>query len=177
MKITKRPLHHFIFSLFILFSSTAFGQAVKGVVTNCSSGEPIPFVNVWIGGTQTGITTNLDGHYSLLLDSACNIQFSSVGFTPKQERIPYLKNNTTLNTCLKGDVQNLNEITIKPNYSYDKWMFKQIIAHKDENIKALKKVCNYNKYDRTNILLSDNGNKELLESINAPPRSINPRER
>ena len=38
---------------------------VRGVVTDADSGEPVPFAAVFFKGTQTGLTADIDGRYSL----------------------------------------------------------------------------------------------------------------
>lgn len=38
---------------------------IKGTVKEADTGEPIPFANVWIGGTKTGTTTDFDGNFSI----------------------------------------------------------------------------------------------------------------
>lgn len=59
-------------SLFYIFAmliaaTTALAQTtkVKGTVTDASTGEPLPFVNIWFPGTTIGVTTDFDGQYTI----------------------------------------------------------------------------------------------------------------
>ena len=45
-----------------------FAQStITGKVTSATTGDPIPFANVYVKGTSYGVTTNFDGYYSLRL--------------------------------------------------------------------------------------------------------------
>lgn len=56
----------YILSL-LLISTAAIAQTtkVKGTVKDASTGEPLPFVNVWFPGTTVGVTTDFDGVYTI----------------------------------------------------------------------------------------------------------------
>ncbi|MDT0630266.1 SusC/RagA family TonB-linked outer membrane protein [Rubrivirga litoralis] len=43
----------------------AQSQTVTGVVTDATSGDPLPFVNIIIQGTTRGVATDVDGNYSI----------------------------------------------------------------------------------------------------------------
>ena len=69
--------------LLIVFSFSAMAQVtkVRGTVTDASTGEPIPFVNVYFKGTTIGTSTDLDGTYSIETRYASDsVAASSVGF-------------------------------------------------------------------------------------------------
>jgi len=75
----------FLFS-FILLSISVFGQegVIKGRVYNGINNEPIPFANIVIEGTTTGVSSDLDGNYELtgLENKLVNLQVTAVGFKP-----------------------------------------------------------------------------------------------
>ena len=84
-----------IVSLFIsviaaVFSAGAYAQAVRitvsGVVTD-TEGEPLPGVSVMIPGTTTGVSTGIDGDYSITVDIGSVLRFSSIGFESKDIRV------------------------------------------------------------------------------------------
>lgn len=84
-----------IVSLFIsviaaVFSAGAYAQAVRitvsGVVTD-TEGEPLPGVSVMIPGTMTGVSTGIDGDYSITVDIGSVLRFSSIGFESKDIRV------------------------------------------------------------------------------------------
>ncbi|MDT7855778.1 TonB-dependent receptor [Rubrivirga sp. S365] len=45
--------------------AAAQSQTVTGVVTDATSGDPLPFVNIIIQGTTRGVATDVDGNYSI----------------------------------------------------------------------------------------------------------------
>lgn len=56
-------------------------ETVSGTVTNAETGEPIASVNIVVRGTNTGTTTNAEGHYSLQVSSLQDtLVFSFVGY-------------------------------------------------------------------------------------------------
>jgi iron complex outermembrane receptor protein len=75
-----------LFILAVIGSSTLlFAQAktqirVDGKVTDASTGEVLPGVNILVEGTFSGTTTGVDGRYSLLVDRAESVLvFSFIG--------------------------------------------------------------------------------------------------
>ena len=84
-----------IVSLFIsviaaVFSAGAYAQAVRitvsGVVTD-TEGEPLPGVSVMIPGTMTGVSTGIDGDYSITVDIGSVLRFSSIGFESRDIKV------------------------------------------------------------------------------------------
>ncbi|MDP4952323.1 MAG: TonB-dependent receptor, partial [Flavobacteriales bacterium] len=52
--------------LFLLSSASVFGQGtIKGFVKDKNSGEPVMFASVTLKGTSFGVSTDLNGYYSL----------------------------------------------------------------------------------------------------------------
>lgn len=59
-------------------------ERVTGKVINSKTGKPIPNVNIIVRGTNTGTTTNADGHYSLQVPSLQDtLVFSYIGYQTK----------------------------------------------------------------------------------------------
>lgn len=82
---------------FAVNSAFAFQEAeISGTVTDASTGETLPGVNVILQGTETGTATNLDGEYELSVPeselSGGILVFSSVGF--QTQEIPINERNT-----------------------------------------------------------------------------------
>ena len=84
-----------IVSLFVsviaaVFSAGAYAQAVRitvsGVVTD-TEGEPLPGVSVMIPGTMTGVSTGIDGDYSITVDIGSVLRFSSIGFESRDIKV------------------------------------------------------------------------------------------
>lgn len=53
---------------------------VKGTVVD-HTGEPLIGVSIQIVGRQDGVVTDIDGHYSIMVDRGQKLKFSYIGFT------------------------------------------------------------------------------------------------
>lgn len=111
MKKTILFLLRTIFSL-ILFLSVHSLQAqnilLTGKVTEVS-GEPLPGANIVVKGTTKGIVTDLNGNYSLNVNSSDVLVFSFVGYLTKEIK---LTGEATLNVVLTEDSRNLDELVV-----------------------------------------------------------------
>lgn len=69
--------------LFFLFS-TALSAQIKGVVKDSITGEPIPYVSIWVENKDIGTTTDEKGYFLLQLeDKNLNVVFSVLGHETK----------------------------------------------------------------------------------------------
>ena len=93
----------------IFFSFITYAQQkVSGVVT--SNGEPLLGVNVLVKGTINGVSTDMDGTYSINVDKVGKtLVFSYVGFTTKE--IP-INGNKVINVVLEESAESLNEVVV-----------------------------------------------------------------
>ncbi|HBI01105.1 MAG TPA: SusC/RagA family TonB-linked outer membrane protein, partial [Flavobacterium sp.] len=85
-------------------------STVSGVVTDKSSGQPLPGVNVIIKGTTKGTTTDFDGKYMLSnVNSGEVIEFTFIGY--KTIDVPY-SIQKTIDVSLEEEVDNLEEVVL-----------------------------------------------------------------
>lgn len=69
--------------LFFLFALPLFSQTeIKGIVIDTETGNPIPYVNIWIENGRTGVTSEIDGKFSIAVEKQDNLVFSAMGFEP-----------------------------------------------------------------------------------------------
>jgi TonB-dependent starch-binding outer membrane protein SusC len=81
--------HIFLCLFFFAFSPPLFAQSLRvaGTVKD-AKGNPVPGVNVVVKGGGRGVSTDSLGRYSIEVPSKESVlQFSSVGFIPKEETI------------------------------------------------------------------------------------------
>ena len=82
----KTNVTHLLFAVLFLFmpaAALAQGQ-VSGTVTDSTTSEPLPGVNVLVEGTSIGTATDFSGNYSLTVpDMNGTLVFSYLGFEPK----------------------------------------------------------------------------------------------
>jgi len=120
----------------VIFLCLPFGgmsQKISGIVRDKKTGDPIPFVNIWIEGTLTGTTTDIKGSYSLLVSPGNLVSYSAVGYLAFKKKIQEVDDNIPGNIELKPEIFELDEIAVKPNLSYDRYLFKKIIENKEAN--------------------------------------------
>ncbi|MEL1246977.1 carboxypeptidase-like regulatory domain-containing protein [Flavobacterium helocola] len=68
--------------IFLIVSQFAFSQ-IRGVVKDSISGEPIPFVNIWVENETVGTTSEADGSFFLEASKEKNIVISVLGYERK----------------------------------------------------------------------------------------------
>ena len=98
--------------LIIIFSTTLYAQNVNvtGTVTEATSGQPLPGVNVLIKNTSRGASTDFDGNFSLT-DVPLNsvLVFSYLGYQTKEVTVT---NDQSLAVILEEDSQSLDEVVV-----------------------------------------------------------------
>lgn len=107
--------------LLIGMSLAAYGQksaTLSGHVTDASSGQPMPFANVYVNGSTQGAVTDEKGAYSLagIPLGTVEIAVSFVGYLSVSQKIR-LENASVqkANFQLKPNVQMLDAVTVRGN--------------------------------------------------------------
>jgi hypothetical protein len=114
-----------IFSL-LLISVISFAQnkgTLSGTLTDKDQNNlPLPFANVLIKGSTTGVTTDEKGTYKLsLTPGTYTIQFSFVGYESIEEKISIKSGETlTINKALGSGSYQLQDVVIKKVASREK---------------------------------------------------------
>ena len=98
--------------LALIYSMAAFGQNVNvsGTVTEASSGQPLPGVNIVLKNTSIGTTTDFDGNFTIN-DVPLNsiVVISYIGFLTQEVTVT---NNQSLNILLEEDTESLDEVVV-----------------------------------------------------------------
>ncbi len=111
MKTISQKL--FIFLLLLPFSVLA-QSTLTGTVTDKSSGQPLPGVNVVVQGTTNGTSTDFDGNFTLgNVKRGDKILFSYIGFADVV--IDYIA-QTSLMISLAEDASQLQEVVVQVGY-------------------------------------------------------------
>ena len=103
---------NFLTLVALILSMVIYGQNVNvtGTVTEASSGQPLPGVNVILKNTTTGTSTDFDGNFTLNnvpLNSVVVISY--LGFITQEITIT---NNQPLNVALQEDAESLDEVVV-----------------------------------------------------------------
>lgn len=97
-------MNKFLVLFFISFSLSA---QIKGVVKDSLSGEPIPYVNIWVENETVGTTSEIDGTFSLAIKEEKVLVFSALGYESKKEA------STNEVIFLKPIAYELNEVVVE----------------------------------------------------------------
>lgn len=112
MKIKKLNNCKFLlllfFTMFYNLSIYAQNTIVTGVVTSKEDGLPIPGVNVLIKGTTKGVSTNIDGIYTIDAKVGDTLTFSYVGMKTQSIVIT----ESPLNVDMEEEANTLNEVVV-----------------------------------------------------------------
>ncbi|HQH40827.1 MAG TPA: TonB-dependent receptor plug domain-containing protein, partial [Bacteroidales bacterium] len=91
-----------------IFPQSHQGTAVTGKVTDGTSGEALPGVNIVVEGSTIGTITNTEGWYQITVPSPSSVLiFSYVGYTPHREKV---NNRTQIDVVLEPSVEQLDEV-------------------------------------------------------------------
>lgn len=100
----------------LLISGTAFAQSgsISGVVTDATSGEPLPAVTVQIVELSRGTATNVDGEYEIesLPSGTYTLRASFVGYRAFQSEVNIGSGETTLDIELELDILGLEDVVV-----------------------------------------------------------------
>src|SRR6056300_800818 len=100
----------FCFLIIILFiSSVASAQdlQVSGLVTDAENGEGLPGATIQIKGKSTGTVTDMDGNYTLQVNSGDVLVVSFIGYNTQEFAVG---NETMINVKLEQDISALEEV-------------------------------------------------------------------
>lgn len=146
----------------VSFNSTA--REIFGHVQDEKNNEPIPFSNVWIKGTYTGTMTDINGYFELLMDDTDTLCVSSVGY--QRVEIPAKQiTDIPLIIYLVEQVQEIGEVTVKPEVSRAKVLFKKIQEHKKKNREQIYRVRNYNTLETKTVYLAVDSTSKIIRSF------------
>lgn len=86
---------------------------IKGVVTD-TDGKPLPAVNVFIKGANTGVYADFDGSYAIRVNSPnAVLVFSYIGYKTKEIVVG---NHTRIDMMMEVDRYNLQEVVLSTGY-------------------------------------------------------------
>jgi len=98
--------------LIVLTTSNVNNQQIKvtGTVTDASTGEPLPGVNILLEGTQQGAISDANGHYTLQVPTSTTVLvFSYIGYN--NERVE-VAGRSLIDVVMILDIQSLEEVVV-----------------------------------------------------------------
>ena len=94
-------------TLFFFFITVSLSAQIKGVVKDSLSGEPIPYVNIWVENEAIGTTSETDGSFSLEIKEEKVLVFSALGYETKRVA------SKVQTVVLKPKVMELKEVIVE----------------------------------------------------------------
>lgn len=91
-----------------LFMWAQQAGTVTGTVTD-NTGEPLIGVSVFVKGTTTGCSTNIDGEFSIKAAQGSTLTFSYIGYTPQEIKV---SGNAPINVIMLEDSRTLDEVVV-----------------------------------------------------------------
>lgn len=158
----KNTTRKVIFSL-LIFSKISFSQNIKisGRATDGVAKEPLPFINIYLQGTNIGTTTDINGRYVLETKKMSDtIVASCVGYHTMKTKISSALLQTINFEMERADV-NLEEIIILPGENPAHILLRNIIRRKALNNKENLKSYQYETYNKLEIDV-DNLSREAI---------------
>lgn len=106
-------IRYFLLMLFLLTSATPDLKAqqtltIRGTIVD-SNNEPLTGANVAVKGKTTGTTADIDGKFSLQVESNDVIVFSFIGFVPQEIAAASINNQKVV---MQGISKDLNEVVV-----------------------------------------------------------------
>ena len=71
-------------TLLFFFITFSLSAQIRGVVKDSISGEPIPYVNIWVENETIGTTSEVNGRFSLDIKEEKVLFFSALGYETKK---------------------------------------------------------------------------------------------
>jgi TonB-linked SusC/RagA family outer membrane protein len=133
---TKTNRHLRLGVTFLMAMMLSIGQIfaqnvnVSGKVTD-QNGEPVAGAAVFVKGTKTGTSTNVDGTYSLKCSPKAVLVFQSVGYGTIE--VP-VNNKSVVNAVLRDDANVLSDVVITAEYGQKR--VQRSVGSAVQNVKA-----------------------------------------
>ncbi|WP_299212096.1 DUF5686 and carboxypeptidase regulatory-like domain-containing protein [uncultured Dokdonia sp.] len=131
--------------IFSFFVSILSAQIVGTVVDD--KGESLPFVNIYLEGSQEGTTTNGDGRYELdVLGSGAGpnaspllytVVFQFLGYTTVRKEITTKASRYTLDVTLIPETTSLDEVVVEAGVNPADRVIRAAIANRKVNLDKL----------------------------------------
>ncbi len=114
LKKHNQPLARlvFVFLLLTIFMGSLYSQeqTITGVVTDATTGEPVPGVTITIEGTTQGVVTDVNGEYRIgVTSSDAVLIFSMIGYLTEQ--VP-VQGKQKVDVSMVVDIRELDEVLV-----------------------------------------------------------------
>jgi len=85
-------------------------SSVTGTITDASTGEPMPGVNITVRGTTTGLLSDIDGKYTIAVpDPDAVLVFSFIGYNPQEISVA---GQRVVDVAMVQSIEALDEVVV-----------------------------------------------------------------
>lgn len=124
---------------------------IRGKVTDAKTGEGLPFVNVFLPGSNTGTTTDFEGFYRIesrvFYDS---IKVTYIGYDSKVKALEKV-GSQTIDFQLAESLVQLDEVVIHPGENPAFPIMRKVIENKDQYDKRNLVAYQYESYNKIEV--------------------------
>lgn len=150
-----------ILLILCLLAQIVTAQNISGVVLDDASGEPLPYVSVHYKEHGVGVTTDLNGNFTIAKHEGWTLSISCIGYTEQQMTIE-VQSPPSLTVRMKEDAILLTEAVVKPKHQrYSRKnnpaveLMKRVVAARTANSLEKFDFFQYNKYQKISLAQND----------------------
>ncbi len=145
---------------------------VTGTVIDAQTGEPIPYVTVFVkpagGGAPKAVATDFDGHYHFFVPNKLavdSIFASYVGYLKMGK--PIKASDDVINFKLAANTKTLREVNINPKtYVNPAWeIMRNVVKHKHDNDQQYLQSFEYRSYNRITVSATNLSDKMKSRNV------------
>lgn len=134
---------------FIWFQQSSAQHIIKGKIIDGQSREPLAFVNISIDGSQRGITSSVEGTFSIKTDAPVSqLTFSYVGYETKIIKLIPEDNGKDLFVKLTRKEVELSEVTVRPKENPAHRIIRRVLENRDRNNPEKMRSFSYTSYNK-----------------------------
>ena len=145
------------FQILFLLITTITQSQITGTVKD-TSGQPLPYVNIFIENTYNGTTSNEDGYFELNISKTGNytVVFQFLGYKTLLKKLEINQFPHVIDVVLKEENINLNEVVIDAKENPANRIIKAAIAKRQLHLEKL------------NAYTADFYSKGIIRIVDAP---------
>jgi hypothetical protein len=145
------------FQILFLLITTIVQSQITGIVKD-TSGQPLPYVNIFIENTYKGTTSNEDGYFELNISKTGNhtVVFQFLGYKTLQKKLEISQFPHAIDVVLEEENINLNEVVIDAKENPANQIIKAAIAKRQLHLEKL------------NAYTADFYSKGIIRIVDAP---------
>lgn len=122
---------------------------IKGTVTDISTQEALPFVNITFDGGRKGTVSQIDGSFEITVPSYTKkLIFSYVGYESTSVELSNSQTNQLINVKLRRKAIDLNEVNIYPGENPAHRIIKKVLENRDSNNPEKMRSFSYTSYNK-----------------------------